>query len=166
MTAADIEAIRQLKARYFRTLDQKDWSGYRQVFADDVEIDVTDDAADGRYTGTEIYLPMIESLLDTATTVHRGGQAEITVDGDTASGIWAMDDRIWFPGGATLIGSGWYEETYRRAADGWLIATITMMVVVRCPHRFSSKNGSRYPDTSVMCGIARNTSATTRIQKA
>ncbi len=47
MSAADIEAIRQLKARYFRTLDQKDWSGYRQVFADDVEIDVTDDAADG-----------------------------------------------------------------------------------------------------------------------
>ena len=107
MTAADIEAIRQLKARYFRTLDQKDWSGYRQVFTDDVEIDVTDDAADGRYTGTEIYLPMIESLLGTATTVHRGGQAEITVDGDTASGIWAMDDRIWFPGGATLVGSGW-----------------------------------------------------------
>ena len=49
-----------------------------------------------------------------------------TVDGDTASGIWAMDDRIWFPGGATLIGSGWYEETYRRAADGWLIATMRL----------------------------------------
>ncbi len=124
--ADDIEAIRQLKARYFRTLDQKDWSGYRQVFADDVEIDVTDDAADGRYTGTEIYLPMIESLLGTATTVHRGGQAEITVDGDTASGIWAMDDRIWFPGGATLVGSGWYEETYRRTTDGWLIATMRL----------------------------------------
>ena len=46
--ADDIEAIRQLTARYFRTLDQKDWSGYRQVFTDDVEIDVTADAADGR----------------------------------------------------------------------------------------------------------------------
>ena len=87
---------------------------------------MTDDAADGRYTGTEIYLPMIESLLGTATTVHRGGQAEITVGGDTASGIWAMDDRIWFPGGATLIGSGWYEETYRRTADGWLIAAMRL----------------------------------------
>ena len=90
MTAApadDIEAIRQLKERYFRALDQKDWSGYRQVFTHDVEIDVTDDAADGRYTGTEVYLPIIESLLGTATTVHRGGQAEITVGGDTASGI-------------------------------------------------------------------------------
>ena len=60
MTALDRRRHRgdpQLKARYFRTLDQKDWSGYRQVFTDDVEIDVNDDAADGRYTGTEIYLP-------------------------------------------------------------------------------------------------------------
>ncbi len=122
----DIEAIRQLKARYFRTLDQKDWSGYRRVFAEDVAIDVTDDAADGRYIGTGIYLPMIESLLGAATTVHRGGQAEIAVDGDAASGIWAMDDRIWFPGGATLIGSGWYEETYRRTSAGWLIATMRL----------------------------------------
>ena len=31
-----------------------------------------------------------------------------------------------FLGGATLIGSGWYEETYRRAADGWLIATMRL----------------------------------------
>ena len=34
--ADDIEAIKQLKARYFRTLDQKDWAGYRAVFTDDV----------------------------------------------------------------------------------------------------------------------------------
>ena len=38
---ADIEAIRQLKARYFRTLDQKDWEGYREVFTDDVVVDTS-----------------------------------------------------------------------------------------------------------------------------
>ena len=32
----DIEAIKQLKARYFRTMDTKDWAGMREVFADDV----------------------------------------------------------------------------------------------------------------------------------
>ena len=69
---------------------------------------------------------MIESLLGTATARHRGGQAEITVDSDTTSGIWAMDDRIWFPGQDTLVGSGWYEETYRRTTDGWLIATMRL----------------------------------------
>ena len=40
----DVEAIKQLKARYFRTVDTKDWAGMRQVFADDVVIDVTEEA--------------------------------------------------------------------------------------------------------------------------
>ncbi len=127
MTVADdLEAIRQLKARYFRTLDQKDWAGYRAVFTDDVVIDVSDDAPDGRFTGTDVYLAMLEPMLGPATTIHRGGQSEITVDGDDATGVWAMDDRIWFPDGPALVGSGWYEETYRRTDDGWRIASMRL----------------------------------------
>jgi SnoaL-like domain len=38
----DLEAIKQLKARYFRTMDTKDWAGMREVFADDVVVDTTD----------------------------------------------------------------------------------------------------------------------------
>ena len=37
----DIEAIKQLKARYFRMMDTKDWDGLAAVFTGDVEIDVT-----------------------------------------------------------------------------------------------------------------------------
>ena len=37
----EIEAIKQLKARYCRTMDTKDWPGMRQVFTDDVEMDTT-----------------------------------------------------------------------------------------------------------------------------
>lgn len=123
---SDVEAIRQLKARYFRTLDQKDWDGYRAVFTDDVEIDVSDDAPDARFTGTAEYVDMLIAMLGPATTVHRGTQPEIEIAGDTASGIWAMDDRIWFPGGSVLVGTGWYEETYRRTRDGWRIATMRL----------------------------------------
>ncbi len=127
MTVADdIEAIKQLKARYFRTLDQKDWAGYRAVFTDDVEIDVTDDAPDGRFTGTGDYLAMLEPMLTPATTRHRGTQPEIVVGDDTARGVWAMDDTIWFPDGPTLVGSGWYEERYQRTAEGWRIASMRL----------------------------------------
>ncbi len=45
------------------------------------------------------------------------------------------------------------------SVNGWFIATMTMIVVGRMPQTFSSKNGSRYPDTSVICGIARKISA-------
>jgi hypothetical protein len=37
----DIEAIKRLKARYFRTMDTKDWPAMRQVFCDDVVMDST-----------------------------------------------------------------------------------------------------------------------------
>lgn len=37
----DIEAIKQLKARYFRTLDTKDWDGLRRAFVDEAVVDIT-----------------------------------------------------------------------------------------------------------------------------
>ena len=37
----DIEAIKQLKARYFRTMDTKDWAAMREVFADEVVVDTS-----------------------------------------------------------------------------------------------------------------------------
>ena len=42
----DIEAIKQLKARYCRTMDTKDWAAMREVFADDVTMDTTESGGD------------------------------------------------------------------------------------------------------------------------
>ena len=50
--------------------------------------------------------------------------------------------------------------------NGWLIATRTMIVVGRIPQIFSWKKGKRYPETRVICGIARKTSAAINIQNA
>ncbi|MGE4306888.1 MAG: nuclear transport factor 2 family protein, partial [Novosphingobium sp.] len=36
----DIEEIRKLKARYFRSLDSKDWDLYGSLFASDVVVDL------------------------------------------------------------------------------------------------------------------------------
>ena len=35
-----IEEIKQLKARYFRCMDTKDWHGFTTVFAPDARMDV------------------------------------------------------------------------------------------------------------------------------
>ena len=51
----DIEAIKQLKARYFRTMDTKDWAGMRQVFTDDVVMDTTDSGG-GVVTGADAFV--------------------------------------------------------------------------------------------------------------
>ena len=118
---ADIEAIRRLKARYFRFLDTKDWTAFRTVFTDDAEIDVSADGA-GVVHGAAAIVAAISGALDGATTVHQGTNPEIEVDGDEASGVWAMTDHLEFPDGAQLRGAGHYHERYRRVDGEWRIA--------------------------------------------
>ncbi|MDQ2649311.1 MAG: nuclear transport factor 2 family protein [Actinomycetota bacterium] len=118
----DIEAIKQLKARYFRTLDTKDWAAFRQVFTDDVVIDTT--ASGGELiTGADAFLTYLDTALAGTTTVHQGHMPEIEVTSDsTATGIWALHDIVIWPGGMRLDGYGHYHETYTKTADGWRIA--------------------------------------------
>jgi uncharacterized protein (TIGR02246 family) len=117
----DIEAIKQLKARYFRMLDTKDWEGFRQVFADDVVIDTTDSGGE-LVTGADQFLAYLDQALAGTTTVHQGHMPEITITGDTtATGIWALHDIVIWPGGMRLDGFGHYHETYVKDGDDWRI---------------------------------------------
>jgi uncharacterized protein (TIGR02246 family) len=113
----DIEAIRQLKARYFRTIDTKDWAGLRDVFTDDVVVDSVE-------SGGEEFLAFLPQALDGVVSVHHGHMPEIEVtSATTATGIWAMEDMLRWPNGMELHGYGHYHETYRKTDAGWRIAT-------------------------------------------
>jgi hypothetical protein len=130
MTALDdVEAIKQLKARYFRMLDTKDWDGLAAVFADDVEIDTTGDG--GRVThGVAEFLPFLRQSIEQVITVHHGHMPEIELTSPTtARGVWAMEDRLWWPEGSPishLHGYGHYIETYEKTSGRWLIKTMTL----------------------------------------
>ncbi len=122
-----IEAIRQLKARYFRAIDQHDWDLLRDVFTADVVIDTTDDAGPGtELKGRDQFIEVVSSVLGDAITVHHGHMSEIDITGaDSARGTWSMEDHIWFPepaGRSKLWGTGWYEEEYRLVDAQWKIA--------------------------------------------
>ena len=60
---ADIEAIKQLKGRYCRTMDTKDWAGMRSVFADDVVMDTTESGGDVM-SGADDFLAFLSQTLD------------------------------------------------------------------------------------------------------
>ena len=121
MTIDDIEAIRRLKARYFRTMDTKDWAGMRQVFTDDVVID-TSEAGGERVEGADAFMAFLQEALSGATTVHQGHMPEIDLTSDTtATGIWALNDIVIWPGGMRLDGYGHYHETYEKAGGEWRI---------------------------------------------
>jgi uncharacterized protein (TIGR02246 family) len=122
----DVEAIRQLKARYFRLMDTKDWAAMREVFTDDVVMDMT--GAGGRLiTGGDEFVRGLQEILAGATTVHHGHMPEIQITSDTtATGIWALHDIVIWPTGTRLDGDGHYHETYRKTDGEWRIASSTL----------------------------------------
>jgi uncharacterized protein (TIGR02246 family) len=122
----DIEAIRQLKARYFRTMDTKDWEGMRRVFADDVVVD-TSAAGGSSVSGADEFMAFLQEALNGAVTVHQGHMPEIDLTSPTtATGIWALNDLVIWPNGTRLNGYGHYHETYEKVGDQWLIKSSTL----------------------------------------
>ena len=132
-----IFAIQIVKARYFRAIDTKDWDLLTSVMVEDVAIDVTDDVEGGQpYVGRETFVRTCAKVLATAVTVHHGHMPEIEVDGDTATGIWAMEDFVdWgtdAEGKRTAFrGYGHYHERYVREGDDWRIAGLTLTRIRR-----------------------------------
>jgi len=125
------EEIKQLKARYFRFLDTRDWESLVTVWAPEVELDMTQ--AGGRVSkgltpaGALAY--MQSRIGATTSMVHHGHQPEISLTSEgTATGIWAFEDWLdWegdakSPDGYTHVhGCGHYHDRYILTSDGWRI---------------------------------------------
>ena len=129
------EEIKQLKARYFRCMDTKDWSGFEQVFAADAVMDMSSEMRDqttrgGITRGAAQIAAMVRTVVGPVVTVHHGHMPEIEITSPTtARGVWAMEDKLRWPEGSpvrTIHGYGHYHETYERTDDGWRIKTITL----------------------------------------
>jgi ketosteroid isomerase-like protein len=118
-------AIEELKYRYMRAVDSKDWD----LLATTLEPDVT--AVYGNrltFAGAAELVAMLSTLMDNSKiTVHHLHQPEIEIDGDTATGTWALMDRVIRKKERTMLeGAAIYNDQYRRGADGaWRISRTT-----------------------------------------
>ena len=129
--ADDIEAIKRLKADYFRLLDSKQWPALGRLFTEDAILDSRDDSPNALAQGREAIVTMVATALEEAVTSHKGHSPAIELDGsDAASGTWTMEDRLVFgsdPPSLIVEGRGHYHETYLRGADGrWRIQELRL----------------------------------------
>jgi uncharacterized protein (TIGR02246 family) len=117
----DVEAIKQLKARYFRTMDTKDWAAMRGVFTDDVVMDTTEAGGDVT-SGADRFIAFLREAIGAVITVHHGHMPEIELTSSTtATGVWAMEDMLRWPDGSEMHGYGHYHETYEKVGGAWRI---------------------------------------------
>jgi hypothetical protein len=119
-----IELIKQLKARYFRFLDTRDLAGLKTVFSADAEAYFKG----GHYEFTlngwgELEQFYKDSFTPNRFGMHTGHHPEISVDGDSATGIWYLQDIfINLEDNTTLTGTALYNDRYVKTDGEWRIA--------------------------------------------
>ena len=118
---ADWLAIANVKAAYCRLLDAKDWEGWGQLFTDDFDLDVTGSGGE-RVRGRDAVVASVRGSIETTKTAHQVHFPEIAIDGDTATAIWPMQDRLIWEDGRTMTGFGHYHERYVKQDGRWRIA--------------------------------------------
>jgi hypothetical protein len=124
---ADREAIKGLKARYCRFVDQKQWTRLRGLFAPDATFDGFGSAPTG--ATVDQFIAGISARLAKVVSIHHCHTPEIALTGPgTARGIWPMTDYLQFPDDAPpreapdskgFVGFGYYEEEYRQINGEW-----------------------------------------------
>jgi hypothetical protein len=134
-----IEEIKQLKARCFRLLDTRDYDGFEDTFTDDAVMDVrfpdrllTDES--GLYVGASVIREFAERAIGEGVSVDHSILPEISITSPTtATGIWAMEDRVRWPDGypnRRVHGLGHEHDTYERTSGGWKIKTTKLVRLV------------------------------------
>ena len=120
---ADIEAIKKLKARYWRCMDKKLWTEMVACFTKDAHLAECEEEID--VEGGEGIVQYLEQNLGHASviTIHQGYNAEIELTGDTtAKGIWAFHSySLDTQKKRGARGWGYYEDEYLKENGEWRI---------------------------------------------
>jgi ketosteroid isomerase-like protein len=130
----DIEEIKQLKARYCRLIDQKQWAALEAEFAPNAVIEIA--GAPGgaedtqKFDSAQQFIEGLRRLMGPLVSVHQVHAPEIELlDAENARGTWTVSDRLVFPDGSPLkILQGWgiYHETYEKVSGRWRIARLRL----------------------------------------
>jgi hypothetical protein len=116
------ELIAQLKARYCRYIDTKQWDKLPSLFTAGADV--------------ATFVKGVSTRLAPVISVHHVHQPELVLtSATTARGVWAMEDFLeWQDGGTPkeapgtkgFRGYGHYEEEYRREGDTWKISFLRL----------------------------------------
>ena len=119
----ELEAIKQLKYRYLRCLDQKRWDELASCFT----ADATSSYSGGKYAfdGRDAIMEFLrksmgaDSFLSSHTVHHP--EIELT-SASTARGVWALRDTVIETRANIVIsGAAFYEDEYVKQGGEWKI---------------------------------------------
>lgn len=131
---SNIKSVMELKAKYCRYLDTKQWDRFRSLFAPDTRFDGFGSAPSG--SNVDAFVHGVATRHKDSITVHHCHMPEILFIGpDKARVIWAMMDYCEWPDGYSpgeapgargFYGYGHYEEEYSRIDGEWKISFLRL----------------------------------------
>ncbi len=119
----ELEAIKRLKYKYMRCLDQKLWSEIAECFTENA----TSSYSGGKYSyrGRDAIVKFLTEAMGRPSfySSHRVHHPEIDFTSETtATGIWALEDVVietqWQ---VTIRGAAFYEDEYEKVDGEWKI---------------------------------------------
>ncbi|MBK6286272.1 MAG: nuclear transport factor 2 family protein [Gammaproteobacteria bacterium] len=120
---AEVERIKRLKYRYFRHVDCKQFGPLLELFVDGASTSYDN----GRHAcrGKDAILDFFEKGLGNPKILsqHHGHHPEIDIlDGDSATGIWYMEDTVYvLEHNLKIRGNGIYWDRYLKRDGEWKI---------------------------------------------
>ena len=129
----DLEAIRQLKARYAEILDRFSQEKMEMLFTKDAVCDL---GARGVFKGREAIREFFRNELPKLQpfSVHYFIQPELKIKGDEAFGQWYM----WLPAtdgdGTAVWVAGIEYDKYEKVNSEWLMAELKLHRTFRTPY--------------------------------
>ena len=121
----DIEAIKQVKYKYLRCLDTKNW----EEMADCFVVDATCAYEGGKYTfqGRDEIIGFLRDALgpSTMSTMHQVHHPEIEMTSEGAArGTWYLEDFVIDTKSNTMLsGTAFYHDEYVKVGGDWRLKT-------------------------------------------
>ncbi len=115
----DLEAIKKLKAKYWRCIDRKLWDELAECFTEDAAADYGPDI---KLKGREAIVDFLKGSLGAAKVVtsHVGQRPEIELTSDSnATGTWWLNDFIVMQPNVKRRGYAFYEDEYVKSNGKW-----------------------------------------------
>ena len=120
-------AICDLKARYCRLMDTKQWDQWRELFTEDYVLDTSAAGGGPPVHGRDAVMAAVLSSIEHAVTAHQVHFPEITLNGDEALAVFPMQDRVlWGPARPSITGYGHYHDRLVRRHGEWKIAALKL----------------------------------------
>ncbi len=135
-----IEEIRQLRPKYFRVIDAKQFDELEEIFTPDAVFDSREAVADpikGQYPGfpvspvsvgrEAVVQGIIAGMPEALQSCHMGHTGEIEILSDTtAKGVIPFSDRLIIPGVLATAGYGYYFDEYEKIGGKWRIKSAVL----------------------------------------